>query len=82
MSTDLSPTIKLQVESHACFCLIRKGDCIITAPDDALNVVVDLGVDHVKGGYFIEVKFGVFEAASNLKVEIESVQMIIKVQWQ
>jgi len=58
--------------------IVRKGDCIITAPDDALNVVVDLGVDHVKGGYFIEVKFGVFEAASNLKVEIESVQMIIK----
>jgi len=56
----------------------RKGDCLITAPDDALNVVVDLGVDNVAGGYYIEVEFGVFSAASNLKVNIESIELVVK----
>ena len=56
----------------------RKGDCLITLADDALNVVIDLGVDNVEGGYYIEVEFGVFSAASNLKVNIESVELVIK----
>jgi len=56
----------------------RKGDCLITAPDDALTIVVDLGVNDVSGGYYIEVEFGVFSAASNLKVNIESIQLVVK----
>merc|ERR1712002_1101270 len=42
------------------------------------STVIDLGVDNVKGGYYIEVEFGVFSAASNLKVEIESVEIVLK----
>lgn len=56
----------------------RKGDCLITTDGDALNLVLDLGVDNVKGGYYIEVEFGVFSAASNLKVNIESIELVIK----
>ena len=43
-----------------------------------MSVIVDLGVDNVKGGYFIEVKFGVFSAASNLKIKIKTFELVIK----
>ena len=45
--------------------------------DNVLQLVVDLGANFVRGGYYIEVEFGVFSAASNLKIEIESVQLVI-----
>jgi len=56
----------------------RKGDCLMTATDDAVTIVVDLGVDNIAGGYYIEVEFGVFSAASDLKVNIESIQLVVK----
>lgn len=56
----------------------RKGNCVLTSDGKALSTVIDLGVDNVKGGYYIEVEFGVFSAASNLKVEIESVEIVLK----
>merc|ERR1712002_973685 len=56
----------------------RKGDCVLYAEDDVLNVVVDLGLDNVLGGYYIETAFGVFGATSDLKLKIESVELIIK----
>jgi len=58
--------------------IVRKGDCQIYAQNDALNVVINLGLDNVLGGYYIEVQFGYFSATSDLKLKIESVQLIIK----
>jgi len=58
--------------------ITRKGDCVIFAQNDALNVVINLGIDNVQGGYYIDVGFGVFGASSDLELKIESVQLIIK----
>lgn len=58
--------------------IVRKGDCVVFQQNDALNLVINLGIDNVLGGYYIEVEFGVFGATSNLKIKIESVQLIIK----
>jgi len=56
----------------------RKGDCVLFAKDDVLNVVVDLGLDNVLGAYYIEVAFGVFGATSDLKLKIDTVELVIK----
>jgi len=58
--------------------LSRKGDCEIFAQNDTLNVVINLGLDNILGGYLIEVGFGILGATSDLKLKIESVQLIIK----
>ena len=36
-----------------------------------------MGADDVRGGYDIEVEFGIFGATSNLKIQIESVEFIL-----
>jgi len=56
----------------------RKGDCVLFAKDDVLNVVVDLGLDNVLGAYYIDVAFGVFGATSDLKLKIDTVELVIK----
>jgi len=63
---------------HNLHAISRKGDCVIFAANDVLNIVIDLGLDNVLGGYFIETKFGVFHATSDLKLKIETVQLVIK----
>merc|ERR1719259_1250133 len=63
---------------HNLHAISRKGDCVIFAEDDVLNVVIDLGLDNVLGGYLIDVGFGYFGATSDLKLKIESVELIIK----
>jgi len=57
--------------------IVRKGDCALVALNNVLQLVVDLGADDVRGGYDIEVEFGIFGATSNLKIQIESVEFIL-----
>jgi len=55
----------------------RKRDCVISTKNDVLNVDIGLGLDNVLGAYHIDVKFGIFGATSDLKLKIESVELII-----
>ena len=43
---------------------------MIFAQNDALNVVINLGLDNVLGGYNIHAEFGVFGATSDLKLKV------------
>ena len=41
---------------------------------------MDLGADNITGGYYIEAKFALFTAASNLHIKVETVELSLKGQ--
>jgi len=57
--------------------ITRVGDCVISADNDIVTLVVNLGVNNVKGSYHYIAKAGMFGANENLKFAIENPQLIL-----
>jgi len=57
--------------------ITRVGDCVISVDNDVVTLVVNLGVNNVKGSYHYIAKAGMLGANDNLKFTIENPQLIL-----